>query len=380
MCAAPVQSVATDITTADQSDGDATTALYRGAIGPINTAYYLPIFTRFESLDRVGIHWSWAASLCTLNWLAYRKLWGAALAYVGAVIASALLVFGIGRLVFQFSEFVELGLVFAFAIVAFTVPGLFGNAVFYTQSRKRMEQALAASATLEEACAMLVRGSSSRMRLVWMGAANAAIIGAIASGYAVFPPLGGLNHPVENPAESRHVAVGRAIDAAISAATPASSPAMIASAPAPTASAPAAMVSAPVAPTSAPAKTEEIIVAPVPEPTPEPMPAPVSKPTKIEKAKIIKQPKVLAPIKALVKLPDDENFYLNVGLFADDNNALNTHVKLTDAGLASVQIEMDTPKGKRTRVRVGPFDTLTEADKAAKKIRAMGLEAVLVRP
>jgi DedD protein len=189
-----------------------------------------------------------------------------------------------------------------------------------------------------------------------------------------------LNHSVEKPAESRNVAVGRTIDAAISAATPASSPAMIASAPAPTASAPAAMVSAPVAPTSAPAKTEEIIVAPVPEPTPEPMPAPVSKPTKIEKAKIIKQPKVLAPIKALVKLPDDENFYLNVGLFADDNNALNTHVKLTDAGLASVQIEMDTPKGKRTRVRVGPFDTLTEADKAAKKIRAMGLEAVLVRP
>jgi cell division septation protein DedD len=67
-------------------------------------------------------------------------------------------------------------------------------------------------------------------------------------------------------------------------------------------------------------------------------------------------------------------------LFADDNNARNAHVKLVDAGLPSVQLEMNTPQGKRTRVRVGPFDSISQADTAARKIRALGLDAVLVRP
>src|SRR6476646_1590553 len=83
---------------------DVTTTLYRAAIGPVNNQYYLPIFTRFEAADHAGISWNSAASLLTLNWLVFRKLWVAALAYVGIVVAVALLVFGIGHLVFQFSD------------------------------------------------------------------------------------------------------------------------------------------------------------------------------------------------------------------------------------------------------------------------------------
>ena len=395
MCATPVKPVATDVTTADQTDGDATTALYRGAIGPVNTAYYLPIFTHFESQDGGGMRWNWAAALCTLNWFAYRKLWGAALAYVGIIVACALLVFGIGRLVFQFSEVAELAWIFGLAALAFAVPGLFGNALFYAQSRKRMAHALTATATLDEACAMLVRGSSSRIRLGWLGAANVAIVGAISSGYAVFPPMGGLHRPVEKPVESRAVVVGKTIDIdmAINAATTASSPAMAASsapapaaaasapavaasAPAPIASAPAAPVllaSAPATPASKP-KLEEIIPNP-----PAKAIAPEKAPAKTPVKQTVKPP-VNPAAKETKKSAANESFYLNVGLFADDNNARNVHVKLTDAGLASMQLETNTPKGKLTRVRVGPFDNLTEADKAAKKIRALGLEAVLVRP
>ena len=70
-------------TTAPNVESDVTSALYRAAIGPIRTDHYLRLFTHFEAADRPGIHWNWAASLCTLNWMAFRRLWGAALAYMG---------------------------------------------------------------------------------------------------------------------------------------------------------------------------------------------------------------------------------------------------------------------------------------------------------
>ena len=96
-----------DATELDRSEESSTTSLYRAAIGPIGTGFYLPIFNRFEAADRGGISWNWPASLATLNWLAFRKLWSAALAYAGAAVGLALLVFGIGRLVFRFSEPIE---------------------------------------------------------------------------------------------------------------------------------------------------------------------------------------------------------------------------------------------------------------------------------
>src|SRR3989338_4966840 len=97
----------TDVTTADQSEGDSTTAMYRAAIGPVNLGYYLPLFSRFDAADRAGPSWNWGAALYTLNWMAYRQLWSAALAYAGGVVGLALLVFGIGRLVFQLPESAE---------------------------------------------------------------------------------------------------------------------------------------------------------------------------------------------------------------------------------------------------------------------------------
>lgn len=73
--------------------------------------------------------------------------------------------------------------------------------------------------------------------------------------------------------------------------------------------------------------------------------------------------------------PGAGRFVVNVGLFADSNNARNALVKLTDAELPVVSKEIRFPKGSRTRLQVGPFDTLAEADAAADKVRALELEA-----
>ena len=77
--------------------------------------------------------------------------------------------------------------------------------------------------------------------------------------------------------------------------------------------------------------------------------------------------------------PDSGKFLINVGLFADDNNARNALVKLQDAGLPALSQEIKSSKGKRTRVRVGPFETQPEADQAAERIRALQLEAVVFK-
>lgn len=391
---------ATDTTSADSTAGDSTTTLYRAAVGPVNAAYYLPIFARFDAADRVGMRWNWAASLCTLNWLAYRRLWSAALVYAGAMVSVALMVFGIGRLVFQFSETVQMGMLAAFALVAFVLPGLFGDAVFYVDCRKKMAHALSVNATLSDACGMLQRRASSRMRLVWLVLANAAVAAAVAWGYFSFPQAGTLPFGLEKPVDARQVAVGQAVDAAPLPVVAASSPAVAASAPVPAASAPAPAASAPVQAASAPAPITmaPAEVAPVAAPVAVEPPAP-AKPAAVTPS-AAKPPKTVPPrAKAPVqkpatataakasakpsKPPMEEKpapYYINVGLFADENNARNARVKLTDAGLPAFQQEIKTSKGVRTRVRVGPFDSQPEADRASDKIHAMGLEAVVFQP
>ena len=65
---------------------------------------------------------------------------------------------------------------------------------------------------------------------------------------------------------------------------------------------------------------------------------------------------------------------MNVGLFSDANNARNTLVKLSDADLPVIRRQVRTANGNATLMQVGPFETVTEADAAAEKMRALGIE------
>jgi hypothetical protein len=463
--------MATAPTTAlDNTDEHSTTALYRAAIGDISNGYYLPRFTRFEAADRPGLSWNWAAALNTLNWLMFRQLWHAALVYSGSIVALALLLFGIGKLVFQFSEGTQWGLLAALVGLAFAVPGLGGNALYYLATRQRVQNALAKNQTVPEACAQLSKQASTRKGLIIIAACNVAVAAIAAQSYAMFsgfePLPAGTPVAVSAAPEGRNAASGRAVDAtaadsakasaavpsvASSAAAPASSTptpaapgtsaaviaakppneaasspaakpgqaASSASAPAtstparlPAAAASATAAKAPVsaaapaiankpaasasavtpvrpAPTAAasapapvPAKSSGEKAAPKP-----PGPAPVAlrsaaaESAAREVAASLGQSAPVAPatprpaVIAPAETPAAGRFVVNVGLFGDANNARNALVKLMDAELPVVSKEIRFPKGNRTRVQVGPFDTLAEADAAADKVRALELEA-----
>ncbi len=73
--------------------------------------------------------------------------------------------------------------------------------------------------------------------------------------------------------------------------------------------------------------------------------------------------------------PAESRLVVQVGSFADTDKAREVRQKLEKAGLKTYTQIADTKDGKRTRVRVGPYTTKAEADKAVSKIKALDLPA-----
>ncbi len=64
-------------------------------------------------------------------------------------------------------------------------------------------------------------------------------------------------------------------------------------------------------------------------------------------------------------------FVVQVGAYADADKAREVRRKLEKAGLKTYTHVADTKEGKRTRVRLGPFASREEADKAADKAKQL---------
>ena len=71
-------------------------------------------------------------------------------------------------------------------------------------------------------------------------------------------------------------------------------------------------------------------------------------------------------------------FVVQVGAFADVSAARETRLKAEKLGLKTYTQVVSTSAGSRIRVRVGPFTTHDEADKALAKARSAGLTAVVL--
>jgi DedD protein len=71
-------------------------------------------------------------------------------------------------------------------------------------------------------------------------------------------------------------------------------------------------------------------------------------------------------------------FVVQVGAFADAGAARETRLKVEKLGLKTYTQVASTAAGDRIRVRVGPFATRDEADRALAKARSAGLSAVVL--
>ncbi len=71
-------------------------------------------------------------------------------------------------------------------------------------------------------------------------------------------------------------------------------------------------------------------------------------------------------------------FVVQVGAFADAVRAREVRLKVEHAGLKTYTHVAETKEGRRIRVRVGPYSTRDEAEKAAAKIKKLDLPAALL--
>lgn len=335
-----------------------TTALFRSAIGPVNSDYYLPILTRFESLGRSGLSWSWAAGLYTLNWMVYRRLWRQAAIYLAALIcilATAVIM----QLVAQPSLPMQAGGVLTLLGFAIGIPGLLGNAWLYADIHNRMTQAIATSKTMAEAGLVLSQQASTRQGFIRQLVANAAIVGVAVVGYLLIPSSGKAITP---PAPT---------SVAPMASAPTSLPVVAASA---ATIATAASIPLPALPPA----SEPVVVAPAPvvlaAPPQATTPLANPAPKKAEKQEPAAKPKAHA------SRPDSDAaprtaYFVNVGLFSKEQNASAAISQLVAAGMTGTTQRVDVGSKKLTRVRSGPYETQADATEVAVKIRLLNLEA-----
>jgi DedD protein len=142
----------------------------------------------------------------------------------------------------------------------------------------------------------------------------------------------------------------------------------------PVAEAPPASVQA--APATPPAP------APAPEPAEPPRvlaPAPATAPTPPSGTSSSAKTAPSAPSAPAASAGADDSATLRlvvqVGAFAEPARAREVRLKIEAAGLKTYTHVAETSEGRRTRVRVGPFSSQAEADKAAARVKALGYPA-----
>jgi DedD protein len=133
---------------------------------------------------------------------------------------------------------------------------------------------------------------------------------------------------------------------------------------------------APVLPAvPADAGVEPVASAPVAS-APAPVPA-ASKP-KPAAATPPAAPVASPPAPAAAPTPANGRWVVQVGAYNDMERLRAARAKLQLLGYASYTQDVDSPTGKRTRVRVGPFKSRAEADAVAARVKTAGLQAAVL--
>ena len=459
-----------DAVSLDSSPAMAMTTLYSAAVGPIGNDYYLPLFSRFEDAGRATLSWNWSACLYTINWMIFRRLWGAALVATGAMLGTALALVALGLLVFEWPHELLYQLLLADLALGMFASGLWGNALLYNHCRQAMMTAVADNKTLVQACAQLSLHASTRRRFIRLLLVNAVLLALVAAAYvrlvgfdsADAPALDTMPAPAlaassaEPTASSASAASQAASSAAVEstaavsapqeaaalpaasgasampasslAAVAASTPAAVAASAvaavpgviAPAAASPAALPTASsalatsaakpaqaksavpvVSHASGPAQARSAVPAsvhasatahpaskaaraaskPAAPAASKPAAHAASKPA--AKASLAKAPKTTAAktSQTAKATPTPRiGLYINAGLFANPDNARNALAKLQAAGLPATAQELETSQGTRTRIRVGPIAQRAQAEATVQQIKALNLDAALVKP
>jgi DedD protein len=116
-----------------------------------------------------------------------------------------------------------------------------------------------------------------------------------------------------------------------------------------------------------------------PEPKPETKPAVAARPADDgARARALLEGKTAAAAKPAAAADDAGRFVVQVGAFAEADKAREVRQKLEKAGLKTYVNVAKTADGERTRVRVGPFPSRAEAERAAGRVKGLSLPAAVL--
>lgn len=125
-------------------------------------------------------------------------------------------------------------------------------------------------------------------------------------------------------------------------------------------------------------ETVRSAVAPAqPEPKPGPEPKPAAPAPDVAKTSAAEAARAQALLEG-GSVESAERIVVQVGAFADAARAREVRLTLERAGLKTYTHVAETPEGKRIRVRLGPFASRAEAEKAAARAKALGLPAAIL--
>lgn len=76
---------------------------------------------------------------------------------------------------------------------------------------------------------------------------------------------------------------------------------------------------------------------------------------------------------------DEGRFVVQIGAFAEAASAREARLKVEGLGLKTYTQVIESDTGRRIRVRIGPYGTKAEADKAAARVKAAGLPSAVLK-
>lgn len=367
--------------------------LYLHAVGPVGTAYYERVFTRFETLGRTPPTWNHAAAFCTLGWCLLRGLWRPAAVWSSMALLLAVLMWAGAFSALPRQAQVSVALLGA--IVLCGVPGFFGNGWYYRLVHQQTMHALEESPSLAQAQARLAQQASSQKqwRLAAVGqVALWALLGVFAWHSAdsapepapertVGPPQLNFPEPTTTAPAEDVAPLGAAAPLVppepTLAIAPSSAMTETTATAAPPGILPITMAEAMPAPAPMPApKVAAPPAAPKAAPAPKAAAAPAPKPA-VPVAKTTRSTPTPPPAVAPKEKPARTNsqFYVTLGTYAEVTNAAAVERKVRQAGYAAQSFSTTSNKGVLTRLRAGPFATRAEAEKAQRALRAQRIPA-----
>lgn len=117
------------------------------------------------------------------------------------------------------------------------------------------------------------------------------------------------------------------------------------------------------------------------KPDPRPDSRQEAKPAAKPEVKAAAKPEAKPEPKAADKAADksgNNRYVVQFGAFADVNAARTARAKVEKLGIKTYAQQVDTPAGKRIRVRIGPYADKAEADKALATLRKAGLAGAVL--